>query len=120
MGVGHQQRMGNVEILHQPRRNGAAAGLDPSGLVEQHHMIALASEIIRSSRTGRAAADHNHVIIRRAVFRFFCHISIAFPEGCGPAMAVLVATNAAMMKNMASTAKTIWNAVASCPVKARS
>jgi hypothetical protein len=56
----HQQVVGDGEVLDQPRRDGAAAGLDAPGAVEQQHRAAARARSWARWRR-RAAADHHHV-----------------------------------------------------------
>ena len=56
-----EQRVGNREVRDQPRRDRAAAGLDPPGPVEQQHRAAAPREIGRRGRPGRTAADHDDI-----------------------------------------------------------
>ena len=60
-GAGDQQLVRDGEVLDQARRDGAAAGLDAPGAVEQQHRAAGAGQVVGRGRAGRAAADHDRV-----------------------------------------------------------
>jgi hypothetical protein len=56
-----QKRIGNREVADQPRRDRAAARLDPSGLVEEQHAVSGRGEVRGRGCSGRAAAHHHDV-----------------------------------------------------------
>ena len=47
VGAGNQKMVWNGVVLDQPRRNGAATGLDASGPIEQQHPVAFHGEFMR-------------------------------------------------------------------------
>jgi hypothetical protein len=57
----HDDAVGDVEVAHQPRRDGAPAGLDPPGLVEQQHAPPGPRQVVRRRRPGGPAADHDDI-----------------------------------------------------------
>ena len=57
----NEQVVGNFKILDEPRRNGAATGLDAPGAVKQEHTVSLARQVMRGSGTRRATTDDYHV-----------------------------------------------------------
>ena len=52
---------GILKSRNQPRRDGAAAGLDAAGAVEQQHLAAGARQVLRGGRARGAAADDDDV-----------------------------------------------------------
>ena len=53
--------VGDREIAHEARRDGAAARLDAPGAVEQQHVAPGAGEIVGRGGAGRTAADHDDI-----------------------------------------------------------
>ena len=63
-GRGHardQEAVGDREVADEPRRDGAAAGLDPPRPVEQQHRPAAPGEVGGRRGAGRPAADHHRI-----------------------------------------------------------
>ncbi len=61
--LGHQQVVGDVEVLDQARRDRAAAGFGAALAVEQQHAPALAHQIVCGGRARRPSAHHHKVVI---------------------------------------------------------
>ncbi len=65
--AGHEEFAGDREIGDEPWRDGAAAGLDPPRLVEQHDAVPASRQVLGRRGARRAAAHHHHIHARRSV-----------------------------------------------------
>ena len=60
-GACDQQLVGNGKVLDQPRRNRTTARLHAARAVKQQHRPPTPRQVVRSGRTGWAAADNHHI-----------------------------------------------------------
>jgi len=60
-GPRDQLLIGHGVISDEPRRDRAAAGLDPTRAIEQRHPAPAARQLMGCGRSGRTAADHHRI-----------------------------------------------------------
>jgi hypothetical protein len=105
--------VGNREVADEPRRDGAAAGLDAAGLVDECDFAAAPREIMRRGRARGPAADNGDVKERVLIHQRLlqdCAVATCGGNGAlaraGCGAAILLASAAETTNSSASPIKT--------------